>query len=108
VTFNPLDLAGAISSVINKLIELHRIDKWCRLVFTMAFSGIVSFLGTCGGAMTLHRTAPESIGAGMVSAAVMMTVLFRRSDLTKGMVVALPEEEARVEMQTDVQVVEKK
>jgi hypothetical protein len=103
-----LGIAGAVSSTITKLIELHRIDKWCRLVFTMAFSGIVSFLGTCGGALTLHRTTLESIGEGMISAALMMTVLFRRSDLTKGMVVALPEAEAELELKTSTEIIERK
>jgi len=103
-----LGIAGALSSTITKLIELHRIDKWCRLVFTMGFSGVVSFLGTCGGAFIAHRPTWEGIGEGMVSAAVMMTVLFRRSDLTKGMIVALPEAEAEVEMKTPTEIIEKK
>ena len=103
-----LGISGAISSTITKLIELHRIDKWCRLLFTMAFSGICSFLLTCGGAFIAHRPTFEGIGEGMVSAAVMMTVLFRRSDLTKGMIVALPESEAEVELKTSAEIINKK
>jgi hypothetical protein len=106
--FDVLGLAGAISSAITRLVELHRIDRWCKLVFTMLFSGGVSFLGTCGGALAAHRPMFEAVGTGMISAAVMMTVLFRKSDLTRGMIVALPESEARAEINTDIQVIEKK
>jgi|ERR1043166_3624314 hypothetical protein len=105
--FNPLDIAGAVEKAVTDLIALHRIDRWCRLVFTMAFSGIVSFLGTCGGALVAHRAPWESIGLGMCSAAVMMTVLFRHSELTKGMMVALPSSEAADEIKTDTQVIQK-
>jgi hypothetical protein len=73
----------------------------------MAFSGIVSFLVTYGGALVIHRPPWEAFGSGLCSAAVMMTVLFRRSDLTKGMIVALPESEANDEIKTDTQVISK-
>jgi hypothetical protein len=105
--FDVLGLAGAISSAITKLVEIHRIDRWCRLVFTMGFSANVSFLVTCGGALAAHRPTFEAVGTGMISAAVMMTVLFRRSDLTKGMIVAIPEQEARAEITTDTQIISK-
>lgn len=107
--FSPLDIAVALEKFATDMIALHRLDKWARLVFTMAFSGIVSFLTTCGGAMAypLHRPTTEAIGEGMISAAVMMTVLFRRSELTKGMLVALPAEEAKQEIHTDAQTISK-
>lgn len=103
----PFDIAGAIASGINQFIEFRRIDRWCRLVFTMGFSGIVSFLTVCGASLSAHRPTYEAIGTGMCSAAVMMTVLFRRSDLTKGMIVALPTQESKQEIETDTQVIQK-
>ena len=102
-----LDIAGAVEKAITDLIILHRIDRWSRLIFTMGFSGLVSFLATCGGALTAHRPSLEAIGAGMCSAAVMMTVLFRRSELTKGMTVALPGQEAAQEIKTPTQIITK-
>ena len=105
--FNPLDLAGAIADAVVRLIQLNRVDKWARLVFTMAFSGSVGFLGVCGGALVSHRPALEAIGSGMGAAAIVMTVLFRRSELTKGMLVALPAEEAAQEIKADIQVISK-
>jgi hypothetical protein len=41
----------------------------------------------------------------MLSASVMMVAVFRRSPLTKGMLVALPEAEAKTELETDIQVI---
>ncbi len=105
--FNPLDIAGAIEKSVIDLIKIHRIDKWCKLVFTMAFSGIVSFLIVYGGSLVAARPPWEAFGSGLCSSAVMMTVLFRRSDLTKGMIVALPESEAQAEIKTDTQVISK-
>src|SRR5581483_4705080 len=104
---SPLDIAQGIALVVNNLITLHKLDRWARLVFTMAFSGVVSCLTIAGGALTAHRSQGEAMGAGMISAAVMMTALFRRSDLTKGMTVALPEEEAKAEISADQQTISK-
>ena len=105
--FSPLDIAGAIEKAVTDLIFLHRLDRWARLVFTMGFSGSVSFLVTCGGSLVAHRAPWEAVGTGMCSAAVMMTVLFRRSELTKGMTVALPSSEADAEIKTNTQVIQK-
>lgn len=105
--FSPLDIAGAIEKAVTDLIFLHRLDRWARLVFTMGFSGTVSFLVTCGGFLAAHRAPLEAIGLGMCSAGVMMTALFRRSDLTKGMTVALPSSEAAQEINTNTQVIQK-
>ncbi len=104
---SPLDIAQGIASVVNNLVTLHKLDKWARLVFTMSFSGIGSFLTACGSALIVHRPSPEAIGEGMVTAAVMMVVVFRRSDLTKGMLIALPEAEAVAEINADQQVIQK-
>jgi hypothetical protein len=105
--FNPLDIASAVEKAVVDLIKIHQVDRWCRLVFTMLFSGTVSFLTVCGAALSGHRPVLEAVGAGMCSAAVMMTVLFRRSDLTKGMMVALPTAEAEAEIKANTQVITK-
>jgi hypothetical protein len=43
----------------------------------------------------------------MVMAAMAMAVLFRRSPLTKGLMVVLPEAEATKEIESDFQIIEK-
>lgn len=100
-----IDIASAIVQAVNMLINQHRIDRYARLTFSMVFSGVVSYLFIAGGTLGATASYARSTGAGMVAAAVSMTVVFRRSELSKGMVVALPQGEADAEMNADVQVI---
>lgn len=84
-----------------------RLFEWCRLYSSLAFSGFTSFLFVCGSALMANQSKLFAIGSGMVSAAVMMTVVWRSSPLTKGTSVALPAEEAAKELQTNIQVITK-
>jgi len=75
----------------------------------LLFSAVVSFLIICGGALVAGGEAGFSIGAGMVAAALSLTVLFRRenSKLTKGMLVVLPAAEAAKEIASDFETIQK-
>ena len=84
-----------------------RLFEWVTLLTSLGFSGTVSFLFTCGSSLMAGKSWPLSIGAGMVMAAVMLTVVWRRSPLTKGTTVALPETEAEKELGTNTQVIDK-
>jgi len=82
--------------------------SWLRLLFCMGCSGVLSFLFVCGSLLAAPpHSWPISIGTGMVVAAVCMTVVFRRSPLTKGLLLVLPSQEALKEIQTDIEVIEK-
>jgi hypothetical protein len=102
-----LDIGSAIVQAINMLINQHRIDKYCRLVFSMAFSGIVTFLFVAGSTMGSLGESVHGVGAGMAAAAVAMTVVYRRSELAKGTTVALPQAEADLELNSNLQVITK-
>lgn len=97
---NPLQLVG-------DLIKAHRLNEWAKLLFAEGFSGVTSFCFVCGSSLVSHRPSPEAVGTGLVAAAVMMTVVFRRSPLTKGMLVALPTDEAKEELEANAQVISK-
>lgn len=97
---NPLQLVG-------DLIKAHKLNDWCKLFVSLGFSGFTSFCFSCGSALAAHRPSWEAFGIGLVMCSVMMTVTWRRSPLTKGMIVALPTEEARAELETNTQVVSK-
>jgi len=84
-----------------------KLFEWITLLTSLGFSAFTSFLFTCGTALMANQSKPFSIGSGMVSAAVMATVVWRRSPLTKGTTVALPEKEAETEIQTNTQVLTK-
>src|SRR5258707_10159064 len=100
-----MDPFHAIGEVVLGIYKERKVQNWCKLIFTLSFSAITTFLYVTGGSLAATRSWPISIGSGMVSAAVIMTVLFRRSDLTKGMIVALPAEEAKTEINSNIPVI---
>lgn len=86
-------------------------QAWAKLIFELMASGVISFLFMCGSTLvTSHSWAGSwalSVGIGFVSAAISMTVLFRRSPLTKGMMLVLPGEEAAKEIAASEQVIQR-
>jgi len=100
-----MDPFHAIGEVVLGIYKERKVQRWCVLLFTMGFSGVNTFLFVTGTALVSSRSWPIAVGSGMISSAVILTVLFRRSDLTKGMTVALPEDEAKTELNTDIQVI---
>ena len=85
------------------------IAQWCKFLFELAFSAIVSFLFGCGTLLFGKAPVGVAVGFGMIWAAMAMTYLFRRetSRLTKGMLVALPGEEAEKELAASFQTIQK-
>jgi hypothetical protein len=96
-----LDIFQGVASFATGLIRTHRLDKWAKLVFELCFSYSTSFSIVCGGALVSGQGTLISIGSGMISGAVMATIVFRRSELTKGMLVVLPMAEAVAEIEAD-------
>lgn len=84
-----------------------KLFEWVTLLTSLGFSALTSFLFVCGSALVANQSKPFAIGSGMVSAAVMATVVWRRSPLTRGTLVALPSKEAEVELGTNTQVITK-
>lgn len=98
---NPFD--GLAKYLLGRL-EQKILQGWLKLLFQMAFSGVVSFLFVCGTVMVSTKSAVTGIGSGMVVSAMAMMVLFRRTPQTAGMTVVLPGEEAAKEITTDWQI----
>ena len=84
-----------------------KLFEWVTLLTSLGFSAFTSFLFACGSALMANQSKPFSIGSGMVSAAVMSTVVWRKSPLTKKTTIALPEKEAEEEIAANVQVLTK-
>ena len=84
----------AVGTFFAELIAAKRFEKWYKLSFTMAFSGLVSFLSACGGMLLAGKIWPVALGGGMVAAAGALVYLYVRSPLTKGMMIAVPQEAA--------------
>jgi hypothetical protein len=102
---NPFD---GVAKFFLGMLEQKTIQNWARLIFELLCSGILSFLFVCGSILAAppHSWAIAS-GTGMVVAAVCMTVVFRRSPLTKGLLLVLPSQEALKELSTDIEVIQK-
>ncbi len=98
---------GALADFVLGKLKQSAMALWLKLLFTMTFSAAVSFLFVCGTVLALGQSPAFAIGSGMVMAAMAMTVLFRRSSLTKGLMVVLPGSEAAKEIETNFQVIEK-
>jgi hypothetical protein len=83
--------------------------QWLKFLFELAFSAVVSFLFSCGTLLFAKAPAGIAIGFGMIWAAMALVYLFRResSKLTRGMIVALPGDEAAKEMQSNFQTIQK-
>jgi hypothetical protein len=99
---------GLAEFVLGKL-KASAAALWFKFLFELTFSAVGSFLFICGGALISTRIVTLSVGAGMVAAAISMTVLFRKeaSRLTKGMLVILPADEAAKELSANLQSIQK-
>jgi hypothetical protein len=101
---NPFD---ALSDFVLGRLKQCAWAAWMKLLFTMSFSAVVSFLFVCGTVLLSTRSVVIAVGTGMISAAVAMAELFRRSPLTKKLMVVLPAEEAKAEIDSNMQVIAK-
>ena len=99
---------GLAALILGKLKE-SLIGLWLKFLFEMAFSGLVSFLLVWGSVLVSTRNWALAAGSGGITAAVCMTVLFRKeaSRLTRGMLVVLPQLEASKELTTDLLTIQK-
>jgi hypothetical protein len=82
-------IAGGFS-IINKLIELHRLDKWARLVFSMLLSFWLSFCGLAGIALRADEGFAHALGYGLIAGSLACRWTYIRSELTKGMSETVP------------------
>jgi len=102
---NPLE---ALAEFVLGRLKQSMLSQWLKLLFELTFSATVSFLFACGTVILASNSVIAGVGSGMVMSALCMTVLFRRSPLTKGMMVVLPAAEAAKEMSAQFQAIERK
>jgi hypothetical protein len=100
-----MDPLNALATFILGKMKESAMALWLKLVFTMLFSATVSFLFTCGSVLLTTRSWTIAAGSGMIMASLAMTVLYRKSALTRGLTVVLPAAEAAKELDTDFQTI---
>ena len=101
---NPFD--GLAKYLLGRL-EQKILQSWARFLFQMAFSAFVSFCFICGTVMVTTKSVIVGVGSGMVMVAIVLTVFFRTSKLTAGMIAVLPSAEAVQEIATSLQTITK-
>ncbi|HZW92624.1 MAG TPA: hypothetical protein VFF64_06595 [Candidatus Eremiobacteraceae bacterium] len=101
---NPFD--GLAHYLLGRL-EQKIIQGWARFLFQMAFSAFVSFCFVCGSVMVSTKSVITGVGSGLVIVAIVLTVFFRTSKLTAGMIAVLPSAEAAQEIVTGIQTITK-
>jgi hypothetical protein len=74
--------------IINKLIEIHELNKWFRVIFGFVFSFVVGFCVACGKHLIAGDTLVIGIGYGMIYGSAAMNALFIMHPKTRGIVVA--------------------
>lgn len=97
------DPFAAIADIILGIYHERKVQQWISLLFQMGFSAIVTFLFECGTLLTTTKSWTISVGGGMVMSAVVLTIFFRSSPLTKGMLGVLPSAEAQKEIDSSIQ-----
>jgi hypothetical protein len=90
-------------------LKQSAVTQFLRFLFALGFSGTLSFLFVCGVSLTAGESPAISIGRGMVASAVCMTICYRtyKSKLLAGLPIVLPAEEAKIELQTNTQTIER-
>ncbi len=84
------DIASAIVKAVAEWKAAKRAHAWGRLVFSMIFSGVVSFYGVAGAARIAEQSEIVADGMGMLAVAVSLLGLFTKSNLTRGMTISVP------------------
>jgi ABC-type multidrug transport system permease subunit len=104
-----MDPFQGLADFILGRLKQSAIALWLKFLFEIAFSATVSFLLIAGSVLVSSRNWALAAGSGAITAAVVMTVIFRKesSRLTRGMFVVLPALEADQELNSNLQTIQK-
>jgi len=91
---NVTDPFGAIADIIVGWHQTAIISRWAKLIFGILMSFWLSANTVAGACLVAHMGWPVSIGSGMVAGSAMALTAYVRANpsLTKGVVIAVPEQ----------------
>ena len=98
---------SAIGDLILGYWKAKKIQQWITLIFQMSLSATVTLLFVAGTVLTSTGSFALGFGSGMSASAVVLVYFFRRSPLTKGMMLVAPQAEAEEEMKENFQTIQK-
>lgn len=99
-----IDPLGAVVSLFEVFKKSKRARAWASLLFSMAFSGLIGFLGGMGAALVAGEGFLFSLGSGLLVAAGSLLSLFLASPLTRGMMISVPKQVVEAHQEGDDQV----
>jgi hypothetical protein len=98
---------SAIGDLILGYWKTKRLLQWGTLIFQMGLSATVTLLFVAGTVLTTTGSFALGFGSGMSASAVVLVYFFRRSPLTKGMMLVAPQDEAEQEIKNNFQTIQK-
>jgi hypothetical protein len=100
-----LDLPDPVSDLLGVFFKRaldSQIAKRATLLLEMSIAGAIAFLLACGAALVAQQHVAWAVGAGMVSAGVALLATFQASPNSKGLCIALRQQIAQAETETNV------
>lgn len=94
--FTVADPLGAIADIVVGFHNSGIAGRWGKLIFGILMSFWLSFNTACGAALIAKQGWPISIGLGMITGSAMALTAYLRANpgLTKGIVIAVPQQTA--------------
>lgn len=99
------DVITAGVQIVNKLIELHKLDEWAKLIFGFVFTFITTYSVACGTSLVTGHNLLVSTGSGLLAGAGSITALFYFNPRTKGIMIV--QDKANLPDMSNYQAVEK-
>lgn len=73
--------------VIEKLIQLHKLNEWFKLIFGFAITAFTTFCAASGGCLVVGKSWAYSFGWGLLSCSGSVTALFMYNPRTRGIMI---------------------
>lgn len=73
--------------ILQKLIEVHKLNEWTKLVFGFVLTYVTAFSAATGQALIRHIEPPVAVGYGFISGAGAVMALFFYNPRTRGIMV---------------------
>lgn len=89
-----MGIAEALGAIILGWHKQGQLQGWLRLLFSISFSFSLGFNCASGTVLVASGTGLHALGAGLLSGSAMALVAYQSAskDITKGTVVAVPQE----------------
>lgn len=86
------DLIAGGFGIIEKIIIVHKVNEWVKLIFGFIFTFITAYCGACGGFLISGHSLLVSTGYGLLAAGGAITALFFYNPKTKGIMIVQDKE----------------